>query len=105
MLLSTYMNAPLRPLGMVMCWVVSVGTTNGHSPAALVAHSPAATAPGFEQPCIEGGEGSTALPRAASVLRQGEDDVLFRISSYGKGRASKIPNPPRIAVLPVLNGS
>src|SRR6476646_6424293 len=52
-----------------------------------------------------GGDGNTALPNPCSVLRQGAEDVLLRISSYGRGRASNAPKPPRTAVLPLWKGS
>src|SRR5215469_1231243 len=54
---------------------------------------------------MEGGDASTAEPSVARVVRHGADDVLLSINSYGRGRASNIPKPPRTAVLPLWNGS
>src|SRR6266705_2779734 len=42
---------------------------------------------------IDGGEGSTADPSVANVVRHGADDVVLSINSYGSGSASNTPNP------------
>ena len=93
MLLSRYLQALF--MGFVIRAVVSDGTTYGHSPWVLVAVLAA----------TEGGDASTAEPNVARVVRHGADDVLLSINSYGSGRASNIPKPPRTAVLPLWNGS
>src|SRR5207244_5725415 len=82
-------------MGFVIRAVVSDGTTYGHSAWDVAAVPPA----------IEGGDASTADPVVARVLRHGAEEVLLSINSYGSGRASNMPKPPRTAVLPLRNGS
>src|ERR1700682_4405288 len=39
------------------------------------------------------------------MFRYGAVETILSTNSYAKGRASKTPTPPRIAVLPLWNGS
>src|SRR6266481_5816809 len=53
--------------------------------------------------------GSTPLPSVAfgskPMIWKGEVAAVFRPNSYGKGKTSNIPKPPRTAVFPSLKGS
>src|ERR1700676_2194048 len=53
--------------------------------------------------------GSIPLPSvlvlSSPMIWNGAVAAVFRPNSYGNGNTSKIPNPPRTAVFPSLNGS
>src|SRR6266849_2166609 len=53
--------------------------------------------------------GSIPLPsvpfESKPTIWYGAVAAVFSPNSYGRGKTSKMPNPPRTAVLPSLNGS